>query len=75
MADRSSSTAIAGLLEKMKSADPDFRYMALNDLISRVRDDTAFVAMDEGTESRVVAQVLDMMKDANGEVKNMTVKT
>ncbi|KDN52549.1 TIP120-domain-containing protein [Tilletiaria anomala UBC 951] len=68
------SAFVATLLEKMRSADPDYRYMALNDLITRAKSDD-FIVKDVGTESRTVNQVLEMMKDTNGEVKNMTVKT
>lgn len=48
--------------------------MALNDLITRAKADD-FGMIDETTESKAVNQVLDLMKDTNGEVRNMTVRT
>lgn len=50
--------------------------MALNDLISdSKRDGSApMIQMDQDLEGKVVAQILELMKDANGEVKNMAVK-
>ncbi|PWN22206.1 TIP120-domain-containing protein [Microstroma glucosiphilum] len=69
---RVSSSSIAALLEKMKSQDADFRFMALNDLISDARRDS--FAMDDDIESKVVSRVLELLKDPNGEVKNMAVR-
>ena len=66
--------SVLALLEKMKSQDSDFRYMALNDLITELSKDT-FAQLDEGLESSTVAHVLELMKDPNGEVKNMAVKS
>jgi len=50
------------------------RYMALSDLSTKARSDD-FLGMDQSTQTRVVNEVLALMKDNNGEVKNMTVKT
>lgn len=69
------SQGIASLLEKMSSPDADFRYMALSDLIASINADNFSAAViDERTESAVVHKVLDLIKDHNGEVKNMSVK-
>ena len=48
--------------------------MALSDLSTKARSDD-FLGMDQSTQTRVVNEVLALMKDNNGEVKNMTVKT
>jgi hypothetical protein len=47
--------------------------MALSDLMAEARKD-GFHAVDERTESSTIAKVLDLIKDQNGEVKNMSVK-
>lgn len=47
--------------------------MALSDLMAEARKDV-FQNLDERTESNTVAKVLDLIKDQNGEVKNMSVK-
>ncbi|KAN0060779.1 hypothetical protein ACQY0O_007437 [Thecaphora frezii] len=73
MSSSRTGQGVSALLEKMKSQDADFRYMALNDLMSEFNRD-AFLQMDDHTESATVAQVLELMKDQNGEVKNMAVK-
>lgn len=49
------------------------RYMALNDLIAEARKET-FLQLDEGLETQTVNQVLELMNDKNGEVKNMAVR-
>lgn len=46
--------------------------MALNDLISDARKDS--FGMDGDVESKVVTRVLELLKDPNGEVKNMAVR-
>jgi hypothetical protein len=58
-------------------ADPCFfeysRYMALSDLMAEARKD-GFHNVDDRTESSTITKVLDLIKDQNGEVKNMSVK-
>lgn len=73
MYSRTTSTGLNGLIEKMRSADADFRFMALNDLMTDTRRES-FVQMDPEQESTLVKQVLELLKDTNGEVKNMAVK-
>ncbi|KAG1427949.1 hypothetical protein G6F59_003503 [Rhizopus arrhizus] len=63
---------IANLIEKMSNQDRDFRYMALNDLISELQKDS-FV-MEPMIESKVVRAVLQLMDDKNSEVQNLAVK-
>lgn len=57
----------------MASPDADFRYMALSDLMAEAKKD-GFNSVDEKTENGTVAKVLELIKDQNGEVKNMAVK-
>ncbi|KAF8933135.1 Cullin-associated NEDD8-dissociated protein 1 [Dissophora ornata] len=63
---------VSSLLEKMGSDDTDFRFMALNDLITELQSTTFH--LEETTEKRVVDKVLTLMKDKNGEVQNQAVK-
>ncbi|SNX85962.1 related to Cullin-associated NEDD8-dissociated protein 1 [Melanopsichium pennsylvanicum] len=74
MASTWAHTGIAPLLERMKSQDSDFRFMALNDLISELTKDN-YIQMDDTTETNVLRQVLALMKDSNTEVKNMAVRS
>ncbi|GAC93832.1 HEAT repeat containing protein [Pseudozyma hubeiensis SY62] len=57
----------------MKSQDADFRFMALNDLITELSKDN-YIQMDDTTENNTLRQVLSLMKDSNTEVKNMVVR-
>jgi cullin-associated NEDD8-dissociated protein 1 len=56
----------------MGSEDNDFRFMALNDLITELQSPT--FNLEESTEKKVVDKVLLLMKDKNGEVQNQAVK-
>ncbi|KAK0550334.1 hypothetical protein OC846_003719 [Tilletia horrida] len=68
-----SSQVITGLIEKMGSQDPDFRYMALNDVISECSQEP-YVSLTEAVESQLVGAVLNLVTDANSEVKNISIK-
>lgn len=48
-------------------------FMALNDLMNGVQRDS-YGHFDPDLESRIVSQVLELVKDANGEVKNIAVR-
>ncbi|SJX63716.1 uncharacterized protein SRS1_14466 [Sporisorium reilianum f. sp. reilianum] len=74
MASSWAHAGIAPLLERMKSQDSDFRFMALNDLIAELSKDN-YVQMDDSTEDNTLRQVLALMKDSNTEVKNMVVRS
>ncbi|CAO1614254.1 unnamed protein product [Sympodiomycopsis kandeliae] len=67
------SSGLNAILEKMRSQDADFRFMALNDLMTDARREL-FAQLDPEQESTLVKQVLELLKDANGEVKNMAVR-
>ncbi|KAI0344168.1 ARM repeat-containing protein [Trametopsis cervina] len=64
-----------GLIEKMQSPDQDFRYMGLNDLLLEIKQDQNSFIGDEGTETKVLKQVLTLVEDKISEVKNQAVKT
>ncbi|KAF8525252.1 armadillo-type protein [Hysterangium stoloniferum] len=63
-----------GLMEKMTSPDQDFRYMALNDLMSQVKSDPTSLTGDENVERKVLQHVLQLVQDKISEVKNQAVK-
>ena len=52
--------------------------MALNDLINDSKRQSnssgSSLQMDQDLEAKVVTQILELIKDTNGEVKNMAVK-
>lgn len=73
MYSRGAGSGLNVLIEKMRSQDADFRFMALNDLMADARRES-YVQMDPEQESTLVKQVLELLKDHNGEVKNMAVK-
>lgn len=51
------------------------RFMALTDLIADIQRSGDQFGVDEATEHSTVEQVLALMNDTNGEVKNLAVKT
>ncbi|XP_023125814.1 cullin-associated NEDD8-dissociated protein 2 [Amphiprion ocellaris] len=63
---------ISNLLEKMTSADKDFRFMATNDLMLELQKDS--IKLDEDSERKVVIMLLKLLEDKNGEVQNLAVK-
>ena len=63
---------IPQLLEKMRNNDKDYRYMAINDLMERLRTDTA--RWDDDLESKIVRMILELLDDKTGEVQNQSVK-
>ncbi|KAI9137796.1 cullin-associated NEDD8-dissociated protein 1-like protein [Paraphysoderma sedebokerense] len=67
-----STYILSPLLEKMSSSDADFRYMAINDLMTELSKES-FV-FDESTEKRIVTAIMKLFEDSNGEVQNMAVK-
>ncbi|OWT40724.1 tip120-family protein [Cryptococcus neoformans Bt1] len=77
------NSQLPGLLEKMRSIDPDYRIMALVDLNKELnrtlapqpsstrRPDPHYT--DDYTESQLVEMVLKLLADTNGEVKSAAV--
>ncbi|XP_053203172.1 cullin-associated NEDD8-dissociated protein 1-like [Panonychus citri] len=63
---------ISNLLEKMTSADKDFRFMATNDLMAELQKDS--IKLDDDSERKIVRMLLKLLEDKNGEVQNLAVK-
>jgi hypothetical protein len=57
----------------MQSHDTDFRYMAINDLITELNCIESGY-LDENVERRIVPALLKLVDDKNGEVQNMAIK-
>ena len=60
------------LLEKMTSVDKDFRFMATNDLMAELQNDS--IKLDDDSEKKIVKTLLRLLEDKNGEVQNLAVK-
>jgi cullin-associated NEDD8-dissociated protein 1 len=69
------SQNVAALLHKLNDADPDLRYMSLEDL-SKVLENGKpdFLHHDYNTAARTVDGVLKTLDDQNGEVQNLAIK-
>ncbi|KAI1263644.1 TATA-binding protein interacting [Xylariaceae sp. FL1019] len=66
---------ISQLLAKLSDADPDFRFMSLNDLHQILTKPKAdFLQHDYNTSSRIVDAVVKALDDQNGEVQNLAVR-
>ncbi|KAI1414507.1 TIP120-domain-containing protein [Hypoxylon sp. FL1857] len=67
--------SISALLSKLNDADPDFRYMSLNDLHQILtKQKVDFLNHDFNISSRLVDNVTKALDDQNGEVQNLAVK-
>ncbi|KAH8162186.1 hypothetical protein CIB48_g6054 [Xylaria polymorpha] len=66
---------IGQLLSRLSDADPDFRFMSLNDLHQILtKPKTDFLVHDYNTSSRIVDSVIKTLDDQNGEVQNLAVR-
>ncbi|KAI3321718.1 TATA-binding protein interacting [Xylariaceae sp. AK1471] len=66
---------IGQLLTRLNDADPDFRFMSLNDLHQILtKPKTDFLVHDYNTSSRIVDAVIKALDDQNGEVQNLAVR-
>lgn len=66
---------VASLLPKLQDADPDYRFMSLNDLFQILtvgRSD--FLHNDYNTAARAVDGIIKTLDDQNGEVQNLAIK-
>lgn len=63
---------LSTLLEKMTSVDKDFRFMATNDLMTELKNDS--IKLDDDSERKIVKTLLKLLEDKNGEVQNLAVK-
>ncbi|KAK3113386.1 hypothetical protein LTR53_009376, partial [Teratosphaeriaceae sp. CCFEE 6253] len=69
-----SSHNVASILGKLHDADPDIRYMTLNDLHKMLENGSAnFISHDYTTCAKVVDGLLHTLNDTNGDVQNMSV--
>ncbi|KAK4888684.1 hypothetical protein LTR27_012470 [Elasticomyces elasticus] len=67
---------VASILGKLTDADPDIRYMTLNDLNRMMENGAAtFLIHDYTTCAKVVDGLLHTLNDSNGDVQNMSVTT
>lgn len=67
--------AVIGHVQKLSDADPDFRFMSLNDLLqllTTARDD--FLQHDYNIAARTVDGIIKTLDDQNGEVQNLAIK-
>ena len=70
------SHSVASLLPKLNDADPDIRYMTLNDLNHAFEvGHPTFLVHDYTTCAKVVDGLLHTLNDSNGDVQNMSIKT
>lgn len=63
---------IAQLLDKMTSADKDYRFMATNDLMTDLQNDS--IKLDDESERKVARMLIKLLEDRNGEVQNLAVR-
>jgi cullin-associated NEDD8-dissociated protein 1 len=69
------SQTVAALLPKLHDADPDYRFMCLNDLFQVLTiGKPDFLHNDYNTSARTVDGVLKTLDDQNGEVQNLAIK-
>lgn len=67
--------AVMGHLQKLGDADPDFRFMALNDLLQILSVAKAdFLHHDYNVAARSVDSIIKSLDDQNGEVQNLAIK-
>jgi cullin-associated NEDD8-dissociated protein 1 len=66
---------VAALLPKLHDADPDYRFMSLNDLFQVLTIGRAdFLHNDYNTAARAVDGIIKTLDDQNGEVQNLAIK-
>lgn len=69
------SQTVAALLPKLHDADPDYRFMSLNDLFQVLTiGKPDFLHNDYNTAARTVDGILKTLDDQNGEVQNLAIK-
>lgn len=67
--------SVTQLLLRLGDADPDFRFMSLNDLLQVLTiGKPDFLHHDFGTASRTVDSIVKALDDQNGEVQNLAIK-
>ena len=69
------AATINTLLQKINDPDPDFRFMALNDLLTALNiGKQDLLQHDYNTASRTADNVVRALDDQNGEVQNQAIK-
>lgn len=69
------SATVTQLLGKLTDNDPDFRFMALNDLITVFANSKPDLLLhDYNTAARTIDHVVRALDDQNGEVQNQAIK-
>ncbi|KAK5993931.1 Cullin-associated NEDD8-dissociated protein 1 [Cladobotryum mycophilum] len=74
-ASNASPQAVMALIQKLGDADPDFRFMSLNDLLlllTNAKPD--FLSHDYNIAARTVDSIIKTLDDQNGEVQNLAIK-
>lgn len=67
--------AVQALVQKLGDADPDFRFMSLNDLLQLLKvAKPDFLHHDYNTAARTVDSIIKTLDDQNGEVQNLAIK-
>ncbi|KAK1726579.1 TATA-binding protein interacting [Colletotrichum acutatum] len=63
------------LVQKLGDADPDFRFMSLNDLLQVLANGKPdFLHHDYNVAARTVDSIIKALDDQNGEVQNLAIK-
>jgi hypothetical protein len=69
------SSTVNQLLQKINDPDPDFRFMALNDLLTVLSiGKPDLLHHDYNTATRTCDNVVKSLDDQNGEVQNQAIK-
>ena len=75
MTTQASPQAVIGLVQKLGDPDPDFRFMALNDLLAILNSAKGdLLAHDYSIAARTVDAIIKTLDDQNGEVQNLAIK-
>ncbi|KAK0383764.1 hypothetical protein NLU13_9675 [Sarocladium strictum] len=75
MATQASPGAILALVQKLSDPDPDFRFMALNDLLQILTNAKGdLLVHDYSVAARTVDAIINTLGDQNGEVQNLAIK-
>ncbi len=70
-----SPQAVMAHIRKLSDADPDFRFMALNDLLQLLNNSKPdFLHHDYNIAARAVDSVIKTLDDQNSEVQNLAIK-
>jgi cullin-associated NEDD8-dissociated protein 1 len=62
-------------VQKLGDSDPDFRFMALNDILQLLeKSKPEFLHHDYNIAARTTDNIIKTLDDQNGEVQNLAVK-